>query len=82
MAKAMPIVCSNRTGLHDILKDAGVYFDPFSETEIANSIADLIENANKRQLLGRKARLYAFDYNWNESAEMTFNFLNKLIYEK
>ena len=35
MGSRLPIACSNRTGLSDILKDGGVYFDPDDPESIA-----------------------------------------------
>ena len=40
MAAGLPIACSNRGPMPEVLQDAGVYFDP----EVPSSIAEAIEN--------------------------------------
>ena len=82
MAKALPIVCSNKSGLSDILKNAGVYFDPFSYKDIANSIIVLLQNTDKRKKLGEMARQYAKEYKWDKSSKLTLDFIKNVIYEK
>ena len=46
MSSALPIACSNVEPMPSVLKDAGVYFDPRSVKEIAESIELLITDAD------------------------------------
>lgn len=75
MGAKLPIACSNKTGLHDILKDGGVYFDPFQVTSIVSALKVLIQNVEERELLGNKAFEYAENYKWENSAIKTYEFL-------
>ena len=79
MGAKLPIACSNRTGLSDILKDAGIYFDPFDVLSIKTALYDLISDQHKRKELGEKGYLYAQEYTWKKCAEETFNFLKTVI---
>jgi glycosyltransferase involved in cell wall biosynthesis len=75
MGSKLPIACSNRTGLSDILKDAGVYFDPFDISSILSSLKEIIYDQNKREIFGNKAFEYAQKYTWEKCAIETFEFL-------
>jgi len=55
MGARLPIACSNRTGLSEILKDAGVYFDPEDTESIVSIINKLLNDLKLRETLGNKA---------------------------
>ena len=78
MGARLPIACSNRTGLSEILKDAGVYFDPEDPLSIAESIRKLISDIELRMTLGERAYKYAVDYTWERCASETFNYIKKM----
>jgi len=82
MGSKSPIACSNRTGLPAILKDAGVYFDPFNVLSIKNALYELISNQSKREELGSKGYLYAQEYTWKKCSEETFEFIKTIINNK
>ena len=78
MGARLPIACSNRTGLADILRDAGVYFDPENSRDIANAVQKLITDITLRKTSGEKAYLYASDYTWERCAAETFGYIKNL----
>ena len=78
MGARLPVACSNRTGLSEILKDAGVYFDPEDSQSIADSVQKLIMDVKLRETLGEKAYLYASEYTWERCASETFNYIKNL----
>jgi glycosyltransferase involved in cell wall biosynthesis len=78
MRAHLPIACSNRTGLPDILKDAGEYFNPEDSNSIALALHKLIINFDYRSKLGEKAFEYSKDYTWEASALQTFTFLKEI----
>ena len=43
MACGTPVAVANATSLPEVVGDAGMYFDPFSEEEITNSIVKLLD---------------------------------------
>ena len=48
MASGLPIACSNRGPMPEVLGDAGVYFDPEQPIEIYRAIKNLINNPQLR----------------------------------
>jgi glycosyltransferase involved in cell wall biosynthesis len=80
MGARLPIACSSHTGLPDILKDAGVYFDPDDPGSIACAITQLISSTENRQMLGERAHQYAHAYTWKRCAGQTFDFIRQ-VYE-
>ena len=78
MASGLPIACSNRQPMTEILRDAGLYFDPESPSSIAQAIRELVENPDTSQCLAAKAYTYAQDYSWARCATETFNFLRQV----
>jgi glycosyltransferase involved in cell wall biosynthesis len=75
MGSRLPIACSNRTGLYDILKDAGLYFNPEDVRNISEIIEELILNIELRQKLGELAYAFAKHYTWERCALETFQYL-------
>ena len=49
MALGMPIVCSNKSSLPEILKNGGLYFDPKNYFQLSNQIELLIKNKKIRK---------------------------------
>ena len=78
MGARLPIACSDRTGLADILRDAGVYFDPENPQDIADAVQKLIGDAKLRETLGEKAYIYASEYTWERCAAETFAYIKDL----
>lgn len=78
MGARLPIACSNKTGLSEILKDAGLYFDPENPQNISDIIYELINNLSLRKALGERAYQYALDYTWQRCAKETFSYIKKI----
>ena len=75
MASGLPIACSNRGPMSEVLRDAGVYFDPENPDEISSAIKALIDSPDVRAANAKKAFAYAQEYSWERCAEMTFAYL-------
>lgn len=78
MASGLPIACSNRSAMPEILGDAGVYFDPERPVEIASTLGSLIENPVLREHCAWAAFQCAQAYSWERCARETFSFLAKV----
>ena len=78
MTAGLPIASSNRGPMPELLKDAGLYFNPESVTSIKNCLRFMIENRNLRQRLGIKAKQYSQTYSWKKCADETFGFLSSV----
>ena len=81
MTAGLPIASSDRGPMPEVLKDAGLYFNPESVTSIKNCLRYMIENPNLRKRLGAKAKQYSLAYSWKKCADETFAFLRS-IYKK
>ena len=75
MASGLPIACSNRGPMPEVLGNAGIYFDPENTDDIASAMSKLIE---KRTLRAKKANMAyesAQNYSWKQCARQTLDFL-------
>jgi len=79
MASGLPIACSNRGPMHEMLGNAGVYFDPERPEEIADVLAILLKDHGLRAKLANEAYEQAKEYSWERCARETFSFLAEVI---
>lgn len=82
MGAGLPVVSSNKGPMREVLKDYALYFDPEDYLDIADQIRVFLDN---RALLSHKARLLSEEsenYSWDKCANLTFDFLRKVITEK
>jgi len=81
MASALPIACSNRGPMPEVLGDAGRYFDPEEPRSIAASMLELMCSAALRARLAQAAFGRASTYSWAQCAQQTFAFLTQVAAE-
>jgi len=79
MAAGLPIACSDRSAMPEILLDSGVYFNPLEIDDIENSLKKLISSVDLRHELSEKAYQNAQDYSWDDVAIKTFEFFRSVI---
>lgn len=77
MAVGLPIACSKRGPMPEVLKDGGVYFDPEDAGSIADAITMIINDIKLRHSIAKKATELAFNYSWSKCANETWAFLSK-----
>lgn len=75
MAAGLPIACSLRGPMPEILQNSGLYFDPENPKDIASAITRLIESADLRTRLANLAYQSSKKYLWSKCAEDTLKFL-------
>jgi glycosyltransferase involved in cell wall biosynthesis len=75
MATGLPICCSNRGPMVEVLGPCGLYFDPDSPKDIAKRIEDIILN-NTDSLPSARDR--ARSWIWADAASKTFEFCKKV----
>jgi glycosyltransferase involved in cell wall biosynthesis len=75
MATGLPIACSNRGPMPEILENAGVYFDPEDPVSIAEAVKTLLEDSDLRRELGTRARQLSGQYTWRRCADETWKVL-------
>lgn len=81
MAARLPIACSSRGPMPEILGDAGVYFDPEQPTDIARAIERLYADPSLRMMLAERAQELARGYSWNRCARDTLTFIASVARE-
>ena len=81
MTAGLPIASSDRGPMPEVLKDAGLYFNPESISSIKNCLQYMIANPNLRKRLGAKAKQYSQAYSWQKCADETFAFFRS-VYER
>jgi glycosyltransferase involved in cell wall biosynthesis len=75
MAVGMPIACSNRGPMPEVLADGGVYFDPADAESIAGAVEQIIESPALRMTISQRAKTLSQQYNWKRCANETWAFI-------
>ena len=78
MSAGLPIACSNRSAMPELLGNAGLYFDPENSQEIATALEKLINDPELRQKKATEAHEKAKHFTWEKCAYETFQFLSKI----
>ena len=78
MAVGIPIVCSNKSSLPEILKTGGVYFNTKKPNQLSDQIDSLIKDYPLRKKLSIQARKLAKKYTWENHMNKFYEVLNKL----
>jgi glycosyltransferase involved in cell wall biosynthesis len=79
MASGLPIACSNMSAMPEILKDAGIYFDPLNSKDIYIKLESLILDHNSRNKFSNLAYEYSKKFSWEKSSNATFEFIAKSL---
>ncbi len=75
MSVGIPIACSNRGPMPEVLENGGVYFDPENPEEIAEAVRKLIMDPALRNSVSRRARELSYQYSWSRCGNETWDFL-------
>jgi glycosyltransferase involved in cell wall biosynthesis len=78
MAAGLPIACSDRQPMPEILGDGGVYFNPEVPASIAAAMVRLMDDQAERTRVSAIARNRATRYSWSRTAKDTFDFLARV----
>ena len=62
MSARLPIICSNRGSMPEILKDGGIYFDPEDISSIVNSLQEIILNNELRINVSKKSLIILMNF--------------------
>jgi glycosyltransferase involved in cell wall biosynthesis len=81
MASGLPIACSNRGPMPEVIGQAGVFFNPEQPEDIARALRELIELPQTRTELARASYERVQKYSWLRCADETFEFLAKIARE-
>jgi glycosyltransferase involved in cell wall biosynthesis len=75
MASGLPIACSNRGPMPELLGDAGVYFNPEDAADIARALHELIAAPRLRAALAAASAQRVRSYSWDRCADDTLRYL-------
>jgi glycosyltransferase involved in cell wall biosynthesis len=75
MASGLPVACSNRGPMPEVLGDDGVYFDPEQPRDIARALHELLDSPQLRTELAHASYERAQQFSWQRCADETFGFL-------
>jgi glycosyltransferase involved in cell wall biosynthesis len=82
MAAGLPLACSSKGPMPEILGEAGVYFDPEDPDDIARAIRRLIDSPQLRAESAEAAFRKARGFSWERCANDTFAFLATIVQER
>jgi glycosyltransferase involved in cell wall biosynthesis len=78
MASGLPIVCSNRGPMPEVLRDGGLYFDPQSVPETVDAIRTMVLGRDARTRSATRAGVLAREYQWERTARETMAFIREV----
>ncbi|HWW60741.1 MAG TPA: glycosyltransferase family 1 protein [Thermoanaerobaculia bacterium] len=78
MAAGLPIACSNRRPMLDVLQQAGLYFDAESVDSIEKALRALALDPAVRAACGKSVYDLALQYSWRRCADETFSLLARV----
>jgi glycosyltransferase involved in cell wall biosynthesis len=79
MASGLPVACSNKGPMPEVLGNAGIYFNPEQPTEIYHAIKKFIDSVQLRSEKSQASFYKAKQYSWNTCAFETFSFLEQVF---
>ena len=77
MAIGLPVACSNRGPMPEVLQDAGVYFDPEDPVSISDAVESLLNNTELREVSEQRVLGLSSKYSWQRCANETWSFLKE-----
>jgi glycosyltransferase involved in cell wall biosynthesis len=77
MAVGIPIACSDRGPMPEVLESGGVYFNPENAESIAAAIEKIILDDQLREGIVKRAKELAEHYSWERCSKETFSFVVK-----
>lgn len=75
MAAGLPIACSDRGPMPEVLADGGIYFDPEDAGSIADATEKIIQNPILRSTITQRAKTLSEQYSWSRCANETWAFV-------
>jgi glycosyltransferase involved in cell wall biosynthesis len=78
MSAGLPIACSDRGPMPEVLKENGFYFNPENVESIADALITLIENPELRSEKTEKMFSEVNGYTWKDCASNTFEYLYRI----
>ena len=77
MSAGLPIACSYRGPMIEVLKDGGLYFNPEESSSIEFAISELINDEEIRNRCRNRAKDISSFYSWEKCAKQTLKFIKE-----
>lgn len=78
MAAGLPVACSDREPMPEVLGVAGLYFDPERPDDIARAMREFIVSPALRREKAEASYTTALAFDWKRCADETFSFLARV----
>ena len=78
MSAGLPIACSRKSAMPEILKDTGVYFDPNNVLDIEITLERFITQVQLRSNKSALSFQESKNYQWEKCAQETFSFVSQI----
>lgn len=78
MSCACPVVCSKGGSIPEVVGQAGEFFDPYDESDIANSIERVVTSPQRADTLRNLGRERITKFTWQKCASETYSIYNSL----
>ena len=78
----IPVLTSEKTSMQEIARDAGLYFDPNSYTDMADKMMLIYKDEELRRKLIEKGEVIAAEYTWQHTAGLLWETMMKTVEEK
>lgn len=79
MAAGAPLIASNATCLPEIYAEGAIYFNPTNTNEMAEVIAQVLDNPQLRQQLISRGQRRAQDFSWQTMAKQTLQIYQQTL---
>ncbi len=79
MACGTAVIGSQTTSLPEIVREAGIFFDPHNISELTNCLERVIQDRDLKQNLESKGREIAASYTWQKSAHNVLSIFTELV---
>lgn len=75
MAAGLPVACSKRGPMPEVLDGQGLYFDPEHPADIASTLKEFIDNPELRSIKAAVSFARSQQFSWSRCADSTLQFL-------
>jgi len=79
MSAGLPIACSERSAMSELLQNCGVYFNPEDSSSISDAICRLLDDPSLRFSLANSAKEISASFTWNCCVNKTFSFFKETL---
>ncbi len=79
MGHGVPVISSNVGAMAEVVTDAGLLIDPYSESALADAMQEILDS-DKRQVLSQRALIRSADFCWDDSVAQVLTEIERCVY--